>query len=124
MLAFRGDLFACEVGDSIDSGVRSYNHSMVQQTHGLSKINPAVAVGPANIRRKMIASDEFDTAVCDVFVGVFRSNIFIVFDVESVFLPAAGLADNVKKRQMAFRAIRELDFFHARLLNYVSFWLR
>jgi hypothetical protein len=61
----------------------------------------------------MIAADEFDRAVSDVLVRVFRANEFVVFHLQSVLFPTAGFADHVKKRQMAIRAIGELYFIHA-----------
>jgi hypothetical protein len=49
----------------------------------------------------MIAADEFDRAVSDVLVRVFRANEFVVFHLQSVLFPTAGFADHVQKRQMA-----------------------
>jgi hypothetical protein len=60
----------------------------------------------------MIAADEFNGAIRDVLVRVFRANEFVVLDLQPVFFPAAGFADNVKKRQMTIRPIGKLNFIH------------
>jgi hypothetical protein len=64
----------------------------------------------------MIAADELYAAIGNVVVGILRADEIIVLHLQSVFFPAAGFPDNVKKRQMAFRAIRKMYFVHVEFL--------
>src|SRR5215470_5743006 len=60
----------------------------------------------------MIPADELHAAVGNVIVRILRADEFVVLDLQSVFFPAAGISYDVKKWQMALRAIRELNFVH------------
>jgi hypothetical protein len=60
----------------------------------------------------VVAADKFDGAVGDVFVSVLGADVGVVFYLQTVFIPTAGLADHMKKCQMTLRAIRELYFVH------------
>jgi hypothetical protein len=64
----------------------------------------------------MIAADELYAAIGDVVVSILRTDKIIVLHLQSVFLPAAGFPNHVKKRQMAFRAIRKMYFVHVEFL--------
>src|SRR5262245_39196507 len=66
----------------------------------------------------MIAADEFHTAVRDVVVSIFRTDEVVVLHFQSVFLPAAGFSDNMKKWQVTFRAIRKMYFIHVEILPF------
>src|SRR5215510_3793077 len=66
----------------------------------------------------MIAADELHTAVRDVVVSIFRTDEVVVLHFQSVFLPAARFSDNMKKWQVAFRAIRKMYFVHVEILPF------
>ena len=60
----------------------------------------------------MVAADKFDGAVSDVFVRVLGADVVIVFYLQTVLFPTAGLANHVKECQMTVRAIRKMNFVH------------
>ena len=93
---------------------------MIQQAHGLTEVNPFVARGAANIGRKMIAADEFDGAVGDVLVRIFRSYFVIVIHIEAMLRPRARVMHDVQKRQMAVRTVGKIYFVHDVVLLYES----
>src|SRR5215475_4099930 len=66
----------------------------------------------------MIAADEFHAAVRDVVVSILRTDEVVVLHFQSVFLPAAGFSDDMKKWQVAFRAIRKMYFIHVEILPF------
>src|SRR3970282_3015505 len=68
----------------------------------------------------MVAADEFDGALGDVLVRIFRTNFVVVIDIQAVFGPRARIVDDVEKRKVAVRAIGKIDFVHGVALLYRS----
>src|SRR4029453_13286624 len=87
-----------------------------EQADTLTEVDPAVAFGSPDVWRQMIAADELYAAIGNVIMGSLRTDEIIVLHLQSLFFPAAGFADHVKKRQMAFRPIREMYFVHVEIL--------
>jgi hypothetical protein len=85
---------------------------MVEQADTLAEIDPPVAFGSSDVGREVIAADKLYAAVGDVFMGILGANEIVILHLQPVLFPAAGFSDNVKKRQMAFRAIRKMYFVH------------
>ncbi len=112
VLALGRDFFAFEIGNFVDARVGAHDQPMIQQTHGLAEVNPFVAHRTANVGRKMIAADEFDRAVGDVLVRILRSDLVVVIHVKAVLRPGTRVVHDVKKRQMAVRAIGKVYFVH------------
>jgi hypothetical protein len=64
----------------------------------------------------MVAADELYAAIGNVVVSILRTDEIIVLHLQPVLIPAAGFSDDIKKRQMAFRAIGKMYFVHVEFL--------
>jgi hypothetical protein len=111
---------AFEIADLVDAGVGAHDQTVVQQADGLAQVDPFVAGRAADVRREVIAADELDGAVGDVFVGIFGGDFVIVIDIQTMLGPGARFVHDMQERQMAIRTIGEVYSIHGVALSWLS----
>ena len=112
MLALTRNFFSSQIRNPRYTGVGPHHHPVIEQADALAEVDPAVAFGSSDIGRQVIATDELHAAVGNVVMGILGADEIVILHLQPVLFPAAGFADDVQKRQMAFRAIRKMYFVH------------
>src|ERR1051325_8430303 len=107
------ELLAAEILELPYLAVFAHDERLADIVRRLADVDPVVARRALDVRRDMVAADELHLAGPEKLVRLFRRDVEIIIDLETLLLPSAAFRADVQQGQVARRWVGKSHCLHA-----------